>query len=69
MTTPEIMTAQEVASLLRVTVQHVRNLARKGELPHMRIGKDYRFVRDELTARYPNLARLINESTQKGGGK
>ena len=42
MAIPEIMTADEVAELLRVTPQHVRALSIKGEIPHMRIGKEYR---------------------------
>ncbi|MDO8357211.1 MAG: helix-turn-helix domain-containing protein [Nitrospirota bacterium] len=56
---PDIMTAQEVATLLRVTAHHVRDLAKMGELPHMRIGTEFRFVRDELIARYPNLRAVI----------
>lgn len=59
---PEIMTANEVAKLLRVTPQHVRKLARANTLPHMRIGTEYRFVRDELVARYPSLGVLIKKS-------
>ena len=63
MTMPEIMTTEEVASLLRVTPHHVRNLAKAEQIPHMRIGKEYRFVRDELIARFPNLAVLINQAS------
>lgn len=59
MTLPEIMTTEEVASLLRVTPQHVRNLAKAEQIPHIRIGKEYRFVRDELIARFPSLGVLM----------
>ncbi|MDP1769698.1 MAG: helix-turn-helix domain-containing protein [Nitrospirota bacterium] len=62
MALPEIMTAQEVAALLRVTAHHVRDLAKAGELPHMRIGTEFRFVREELVARF-------NQPTEKGGDK
>lgn len=59
MTLPEIMTTDEVASVLRVTPQHVRNLAKSGEIPHMRIGNEYRFMREQLIARFPNLGVLM----------
>lgn len=62
---PEIMTTSEVAKLLRVTAQHVRCLARANDLPHMRVGAEYRFVRDELVARYPSLAALTKSTAHK----
>ena len=63
MAIPEIMTADEVAELLRVTPQHVRALSIKGEIPHMRIGKEYRFVRSELVDRFPNLKVLVQATS------
>ena len=40
---PEIMTMIEVADFFRVNTKTIRDLAIKGELPHFRIGKLYRF--------------------------
>lgn len=62
MVLPDVMKTEEVAALLRVTVQHVRSLARSQQIPHMRIGTEYRFVREELVARFPSLGVLINKS-------
>lgn len=65
MTMPEIMNTIEVAKLLRVTPQHIRALSNKGEIPHMRIGKDYRFVRSQLIERFPNLKVFMQQITNQ----
>ncbi|NIW23246.1 MAG: helix-turn-helix domain-containing protein [Gammaproteobacteria bacterium] len=45
-----MLTAAQVADLLSMNVQEVRRLAREGTLPSRRIGKAYRFFRDEVVA-------------------
>lgn len=45
---PPIMTTQDVAALLSMNIQEVRRLVREGRIPARRIGKAYRFFRDEL---------------------
>jgi excisionase family DNA binding protein len=45
---PPIMTSQDVAEMLAMNIQEVRRLVREGRLPARRIGKAYRFFRDEL---------------------
>jgi excisionase family DNA binding protein len=48
-----LLTAKEVAAMLRVSHAHVLKMAREGELPAIRIGKAWRFrqdVIDELLA-------------------
>ncbi len=45
---PPIMTTQDVAGLLSMNIQEVRRLVREGRIPARRIGKAYRFFRDEL---------------------
>lgn len=47
---PEIMNVQEVAGLLRVSNQTVYNLARSGQLPAVKVGREWRFRRDEVLA-------------------
>lgn len=49
----KLLTAKEVAELLRVSHAHVLKMARDGELPAMRLGKTWRFradVIDEIIA-------------------
>ena len=47
---PPVLTAAQVAELLAMNVQEVRRLSRDGRLPSRRIGKAYRFFRDEIVA-------------------
>lgn len=59
---PEIMNVQEVADLLRVSSQTVYSLARAGRLPAVKVGREWRFRRDELLA-----ALMANDSGQAAG--
>ncbi len=43
-----LMTIDEVASFLRVSHKTVRRLIIRGEMPTIRIGKSYRFMRSEI---------------------
>ena len=45
---PPILTTQDVADLMTMNVQEVRRLVREGRIPARRIGKAYRFFRDEI---------------------
>lgn len=47
---PEVMNSDETARLLKMTRQTVVTLARNGELPGRKVGRDWRFLRDELFA-------------------
>lgn len=44
----EVMTAREVAELLRMPVSTIYQLARHGELPANRLGRTWRFLRPRL---------------------
>jgi excisionase family DNA binding protein len=46
----QLLTAEEVAELLRLPVSTIYDLARTGRLPHLRIGRALRFSRDDLEA-------------------
>ena len=48
LTRDEVMTAREVAELLRMPVSTVYELARKGVLPANRLGRTWRFLRPRL---------------------
>ncbi len=48
LTRSEVMTAGEVAELLRLPVSTVYELARKGELPATRFGRTWRFLRTRI---------------------
>lgn len=48
LTRDEVMTAREVADLLRMPTSTVYELARRGELPARRLGRTWRFLRPRL---------------------
>ena len=48
LTRDEVMTAREVADLLRMPTSTVHELARRGVLPARRLGRTWRFLRPEL---------------------
>jgi excisionase family DNA binding protein len=48
LTRDEVMTAREVADLLKMAVSTIYELARRGELPARRLGRTWRFLRPRL---------------------
>lgn len=50
-----VLTADEVASLLKVTPAYIRKLARRQEIPVTRVGNRWRFTEDQLTALVAHL--------------
>ena len=46
--TPELMTAEEVAETLRMHVKTIRKMAERGELPSTRVGRNIRFLREDI---------------------
>jgi excisionase family DNA binding protein len=52
-----LLTAEDVAELLRLPVSTIYDLARTGRLPHLRIGRALRFSRDDLEAHLAECCR------------
>ncbi len=50
LTAADVMTAQEVAELLRIPVGTVHDYARRGVLPSQKLGRHRRFIRDRVIA-------------------
>ena len=48
--TDQVLTAGEAALLLKVSTKTLLKLARAGELPGRKVGRAWRFVRDDLLA-------------------
>jgi excisionase family DNA binding protein len=48
LTSSEVMTAREVAEMLRMPTSTVYELARKGVLPARQLGRTWRFLRPRL---------------------
>lgn len=48
LTRDDVMTAPEVAELLRMPTSTIYELARRGELPAQRVGRTWRFLRPRL---------------------
>lgn len=44
----ELLTLRQAAEMLKVSVSTVRNMIRRREVPHLRVRRQIRFVRDEL---------------------
>ena len=53
----QLLTAREVAELLRLPVSTVYDLARTGRLPHLRIGRAMRFSREDLEEHLAEMCR------------
>lgn len=53
----QLLTAEEVAELLRLAVSTIYDLARTGRLPHLRIGRALRFSRSDLEAHLAERCR------------
>lgn len=71
----EIMTPSEVADLLKIHLKTVYKLAEKGVIPGNRIGRSWRFSRNEVmelvSSRGMSLPDHSNgaATTQSGAGK
>ncbi|HEY1740476.1 MAG TPA: helix-turn-helix domain-containing protein, partial [Acidimicrobiia bacterium] len=48
--TGEVLTADEVASLLRMTTGWVYEQTRRNRIPHMRLGRYFRYRREAIEA-------------------
>jgi excisionase family DNA binding protein len=48
LTRDEVLTAREVAELLKIPVSTIYELARRGELPARELGRTWRFLRPRL---------------------
>jgi len=44
----EVLIAKEAAAFLKAHVETIRRLARRGDIPAFKVGKDWRFDRGEL---------------------
>ena len=59
----ELLTTEQLAELFRMSPRTLRDLAASGHIPHHRIGKHYRFGRDDiaeilqLTRQVPRVRR------------
>lgn len=52
-----LMTAEQVAALLLLPVSTVKDYARRGVLPSIKLGKHRRFVQSQMEATVEGLAR------------
>ncbi len=53
----QLLTAEDVAKLLRLPASTVYDLARTGRLPHLKIGRALRFSRSDLEAHLAERCR------------
>ena len=44
----EVLTVQEVANYLRIDIRTVYRLAKRGEIPCIKIGRQWRFNREDI---------------------
>jgi PTS system nitrogen regulatory IIA component len=44
----EVLTVEEVANYLRIDIRTVYRLAKKGDIPCIKIGRQWRFNRDDI---------------------
>jgi excisionase family DNA binding protein len=69
----EIMTPSEVAALLKIHLKTVYKLAEKGVIPGNRIGRSWRFSRNDVidlvTTKSMNLSTVDDSRVAAAGGK
>ena len=58
----QVLTAEEAAQLLKVTVQTVLKESRAGRLPGVKVGREWRYSRNALIR---HLARYVGERDQE----
>jgi excisionase family DNA binding protein len=59
----DVLTAQQAAALLNAHVETIRRMARKGNIPAFKIGKDWRFRKSALLGwaeTNPEIKKIIN---------
>lgn len=59
----DVMTTQEVADYLRLSVMTVYKLAQEGKIPAMRLGRKWRFKKELIDEWFrTNVRHLLGES-------
>ncbi|HIC91471.1 MAG TPA: DNA-binding protein [Syntrophaceae bacterium] len=53
---PDVYTVEEFANIFKISVEAVRNLIRKGEIPAIKIGKQYRIPRSVVDRYFAQAA-------------
>lgn len=61
------LTAEEVAEMLRVDIGTIYSLARRDILPHVKIGRIYRFDRDGMFWQAREIERRCREEREYYG--
>lgn len=56
----ELMTADDVAAILRMRVSTIEDYARRGVLPSIKVGRHRRFLRSQIARAISDLAESWN---------
>ncbi len=64
----ELLTAREVAEVMRVSTMTVYRLIKAGELPAIRVGKHLRIRRDAVEGYLDRQVVVAGGATEGGGG-
>lgn len=64
---PEVLTAEEAAAYLRVSMNTMRKLLRDGEIPAAKVGREWRIKRAALDTFLDGQHRQAAQ--QEGGGE
>ncbi len=65
-TPQDVLTAQEVAALLKLSYRTILNMARRGQIPAAQIAGQWRFLRDDLETWLKAKAGHATNATGKG---
>jgi excisionase family DNA binding protein len=65
---PRLLTTQEVAVILNVPRGHIYRLLKRGRLPAVRIGREWRFDERELS-RWLRRGGIASRRGAEGGGQ
>lgn len=60
--TERLLTVEEVADWLAIATRRVMDLAREREIPGFKVGKDWRFSREEIAAYLEEKRNIVRPS-------
>ena len=62
----EIMSIKDVSEYLRIPISTVYKLAQSGQIPGVKVGKHWRFVKKDLDQLFEKKAAKISSDTFEG---
>ena len=63
----DILTADEAAVILKLSVERIKSLAKRGELPAKKVGRDWRFKASEIVKWFSDWQPNTFDANKRAG--